>query len=1130
MLVGAAAAEPTQARALVRLQAQVRSAQRARKQLAVRTEIRDRAQEFLRAAVCAAGEQGAEMLLEPLKGGAAAGGKGAGGDEDEEEELAPHLAMFLLDWMGALALGSSRPMRQAATVMLAAVAEGLALTRQELLRLAGDAQRRARRESTGGAAKAEAARLARRADELGDLLANEVHRDILVAKHKDVDPHVRAESIRALGPLVAAAPDVFTATQVIKYAGWCLYDRAACVRYWSLHLVSSMLSQPDVVQRLDAFMRRFGRRIVGSCADADDEVARAAVDATHRMLETEQALEASDEHLVIRTMMSSPHPGVRSAAAGFLLDLMDSFSDNLEEARDRAEEEGEVGASGGAKGKSKGKKKGKGGSKGQSGAGSAMAAVQLHARSQLHSILQKAAAVADAPKEDVARQMDASLLQYASAGTVLYFDDAEADEALRTAEADAPPSLADALISGKLAQEAEAAGAGIEDGSSTYPDHLQALCKVAAGRAALGARIAATEGELAATGVLDGHLEPEDPPAGAADASDAGDEVPVLERLSADGPWIERRITDRCAKRMARALPLAAVQRLRDRALAPCVTDLEPTSFFVGSLWGRPGAECLCDWDALVALLEDDPCTEEHLEQLQAIQQQAAEEALEAVTARKQQQKKKGKSKKGAIVMEDEDEEEAEVAEGEEPTQEELHEAQREVMQRLLEGNEDLARLVPASLSPEAVTPVLASDLTGTAARLLRACAEAAAGLLGTASDPAAHARADAGEGARGEAGLTAVVGAGSAGSGSGARRRDGSVVRRPLGEGDDAAAAGALLVDGTSSSAAIATMGGSAESAREVLRRELADDVSKMVTETRKEVQQQKSAAGVGKDTRKALDLQARSAQAWGAGAKADDLGAEAARTEALDSVPTAEDSPFEESWRDRGRAERRAMSVALGSALPRLLQRHSEDALVMAQLLRAGLAVDPEVYGPRGPGLGSAFDAVCREVVEAVHRHADGDVLQAAAALLRHLAGGSGAAAGVTADGDVVRADGSAASSGSSSRMQDDDDDAEDEEADDEDEDEEEDEEASGRRGKRRGKGRRGTSKASKASAASSSSATGGASKANRRQARAAAAEAAEAALKELAQAAADASELAARAGAAAEDAADGGAVSAS
>ena len=206
--------------------------------------VRQRAQEFLRAVVCAAGEQGAELLLEPLQRRGKSKGKGKASEavdevDEEEDEEATSLATFLLEWCTSLALGSSRPMRQVATMMTGAVAEGLALTRRELLRLASDAKRRAR----GGrsADKAEAERLAGRADTLGDLLTNEVHRDILVYRHKDVDPHVRAESIRALGPLVAAAPDVFTATPVIKYAGWSLNDRAACVRYWSLELVTSML-------------------------------------------------------------------------------------------------------------------------------------------------------------------------------------------------------------------------------------------------------------------------------------------------------------------------------------------------------------------------------------------------------------------------------------------------------------------------------------------------------------------------------------------------------------------------------------------------------------------------------------------------------------------------------------------------------------------------------------------------------------------------------------------------------------------------------------------------------------------------------------------------------------------------
>jgi len=76
--------------------------------------------------------------------------------------------------------------------------------------------------------------------------------------------------------------------------------------------------------------------------------------------------------------------------------------------------------------------------------------------------------VAEPPKEHVARQMDGSLLQYTNANTVLYFDDAEAEEALQEAEADASPKLADALVAGKLAQLADEAAAKSEDGTGSF--------------------------------------------------------------------------------------------------------------------------------------------------------------------------------------------------------------------------------------------------------------------------------------------------------------------------------------------------------------------------------------------------------------------------------------------------------------------------------------------------------------------------------------------------------------------------------------------------------------------------------------------------------------------------------------
>lgn len=335
---------------------------------------------------------------------------------------------------------------------------------------------------------------------------------------------------------------------------------------------------------------------------------------------------------------------------------------------------------------------------------------------------------------------------------------------------------------------------------------------------------------MAATGILEGHLEPADPADTEAD--------PVLELLSRDGPWAERRVTDRCGRRIARALPLAAIQRLRDRSLAPCSLDIEPVAMLVGALWGRPGAECLCDWEALVALLEDDPCSEGDLEELQVVQQQAAQEAQEVLAKRQS---------KPAGSMGDEDEEGG-TAGGDEPTMEEAQEAQREVMDRLLAGRESLRRLVPSALSPEAVTPVLAADLVGVAARMLRACADAAAGVLGVAAEPSAHSRADEGEGPRGDAGLLRVPTMSNASGGQG------GVTHRALGEGDGLAVGQEILVDGTSAVAAVAALGGAAESAREVLRRELADDVSRMVTETRRDVQEQRG-RNSSKETKAYLD-----------------------------------------------------------------------------------------------------------------------------------------------------------------------------------------------------------------------------------------------------------------------------------
>lgn len=150
---------------------------------------------------------------------------------------------------------------------------------------------------------------------------------VFVHRYRDLDAHIRAECVLALGRWFKKHPGHFLDGQYLRYVGWLLSDTAASVRLEAARALSEAYARAEHIASLTHFTERFRPRLV-EMARRDVELSvRAAVVQVlgaiegHGLLDDEQR-----EELCL--LIFDAEPKVRKAVAGFVRGI---WEDALEE-------------------------------------------------------------------------------------------------------------------------------------------------------------------------------------------------------------------------------------------------------------------------------------------------------------------------------------------------------------------------------------------------------------------------------------------------------------------------------------------------------------------------------------------------------------------------------------------------------------------------------------------------------------------------------------------------------------------------------------------------------------------------------------------------------------------------------
>ncbi|XVE73228.1 hypothetical protein DITRI_Ditri11bG0100200 [Diplodiscus trichospermus] len=113
------------------------------------------------------------------------------------------------------------------------------------------------------------------------LLIDEMMRKIFTGfflhRYGDIDPNIRMSRIKLLGVWILSYPTLFLQDLYLKYLGWTLNDKSACVRKAAVLALQNLYEVVDNVPTLSLFTERFSNRMIELANDIDVSVAVCAI-------------------------------------------------------------------------------------------------------------------------------------------------------------------------------------------------------------------------------------------------------------------------------------------------------------------------------------------------------------------------------------------------------------------------------------------------------------------------------------------------------------------------------------------------------------------------------------------------------------------------------------------------------------------------------------------------------------------------------------------------------------------------------------------------------------------------------------------------------------------------------------
>jgi cohesin complex subunit SA-1/2 len=140
---------------------------------------------------------------------------------------------------------------------------------------------------------------------------------VFVHRYRDLDPHIRAECVRAMGHWFTHYPAHFLDASYLRYVGWVLSDSATPVRLEAVRALSAVYAQAEYIGGLMNFTARFKPRLLEMAARDTELAVRTAVLGVLGAVDQHGLLEDGEREQMCQLVFDG-EVRVRKAVAGFV--------------------------------------------------------------------------------------------------------------------------------------------------------------------------------------------------------------------------------------------------------------------------------------------------------------------------------------------------------------------------------------------------------------------------------------------------------------------------------------------------------------------------------------------------------------------------------------------------------------------------------------------------------------------------------------------------------------------------------------------------------------------------------------------------------------------------------------------
>ena len=182
-----------------------------------------------------------------------------------------------------------------------------------------------------------------RAD-LEEIVMSSIIQGVFMHRYRDADMFIRAASLKALTRMTLQRPDLFMMDKYLKYFGWMMSDKAACVRVASLaalrapfqaHEASTQSRKSPIdIHAMQNVISKFLPRIADCVLDVNLSVQEHAMSLALSLLGEGLFDEVEDDNIWnqinLRALDPNTTPLVRRDALYFVMDQLEAFDDDAD--------------------------------------------------------------------------------------------------------------------------------------------------------------------------------------------------------------------------------------------------------------------------------------------------------------------------------------------------------------------------------------------------------------------------------------------------------------------------------------------------------------------------------------------------------------------------------------------------------------------------------------------------------------------------------------------------------------------------------------------------------------------------------------------------------------------------------